>query len=257
MAFAKNCPNILEIDLHHCKNVTSEPVTALLQYGRSLREFRLANCDLITDSAFLNLPPTQMFHHLRILDFTSCVRLTDSAVEKIIEVAPRLRNVVFAKCRNLTDVAVNAISKLGKNLHYVHLGHCSQITDDAVKNLVHCCARIRYIDLGCCNRLTDASVTKLATLPKLRRIGLVKCQNITDESVYALSHASRRVSNPSGPTDLTYPDFHGANNHVSSLERVHLSYCINLTLRVRLHGVAPKNETNEITECHHPIEQLP
>ncbi|KAL5354836.1 SCF ubiquitin ligase complex subunit [Pseudogymnoascus australis] len=231
MAFAKNCPNILEIDLHHCKNVGSEPVTALLQYGRSLREFRLANCDLITDSAFLSLPPNQTFQHLRILDFTSCVRLTDSAVEKIIEVAPRLRNVVFAKCRNLTDVAVNAISKLGKNLHYVHLGHCNQITDDAVKNLVHCCARIRYIDLGCCNRLTDASVTKLATLPKLRRIGLVKCQSITDESVYALSHASRRVLNPSGPVDITYPDFHGGNNHVSSLERVHLSYCINLTLR--------------------------
>lgn len=242
MAFARNCPNILEIDLHHCKNVGSEPVTALLQYGRSLREFRLANCDLITDSAFLNLPPNQTFQHLRILDFTSCVRLTDSAVEKIIEVAPRLRNVVFAKCRNLTDVAVNAISKLGKNLHYVHLGHCNQITDDAVKNLVHCCARIRYIDLGCCNRLTDASVTKLATLPKLRRIGLVKCQSITDESVYALSHASRRVSNPSGPVDIMYPEFHGSNNHVSSLERVHLSYCVNLTLRVSLRGMAPKEK---------------
>ena len=240
VAFARNCPNILEIDLHHCKNVGSEPVTALLQYGRSLREFRLANCDLITDSAFLNLPPNQTFQHLRILDFTSCVRLTDSAVEKIIECAPRLRNVVFAKCRNLTDVAVNAISKLGKNLHYVHLGHCNQITDDAVKNLVHCCARIRYIDLGCCNRLTDASVTKLATLPKLRRIGLVKCQSITDESVYALSHASRRVSNPSGPVDIMYPEFHGSNNHVSSLERVHLSYCVNLTLRVSFTWHHPK-----------------
>jgi F-box and leucine-rich repeat protein GRR1 len=165
---------------------------------------------------------------------------------------------VFAKCRNLTDVAVNAISKLGKNLHYVHLGHCSQITDDAVKNLVHCCARIRYIDLGCCTRLTDASVTRLATLPKLRRIGLVKCQAITDESVYALSHASKRISNPSGPADLTYPDFHGGNSHVSSLERVHLSYCINLTLRVSLHMAPPqKHKTNEITERHRPIKQLP
>ncbi|KFZ22715.1 hypothetical protein V502_02799 [Pseudogymnoascus sp. VKM F-4520 (FW-2644)] len=225
MAFARNCPNILEIDLHHY-GVREE----LPEYPRD-RLAPLQKCWQRANSAFLNLPPNQTFQHLRILDFTSCVRLTDSAVEKIIECAPRLRNVVFAKCRNLTDVAVNAISKLGKNLHYVHLGHCNQITDDAVKNLVHCCARIRYIDLGCCNRLTDASVTKLATLPKLRRIGLVKCQSITDESVYALSHASRRVSNPSGPVDIMYPEFHGSNNHVSSLERVHLSYCVNLTLR--------------------------
>ena len=175
MAFAKNCPNILEIDLHQCKLIGNEPVHALLTNGQTLRELRLANCELVSDSAFLTLPPHHTYEHLRILDLTSCARLTDRAVEKIIDVAPRLRNVVFAKCRNLTDLAVNAISKLGKNLHYLHLGHCGLINDGAVIKLVQSCNRIRYIDLGCCTHLTDLSVMKLASLPKLRRIGLVKC----------------------------------------------------------------------------------
>lgn len=248
MDFAKNCPNILEIDLQECQKVGNEPITALMQFGRSLRELRLASCELITDSAFLSLPPTQIYEHLRILDLTSCVQLTDRAVERIIHVAPRLRNLVLAKCRNITDVAVNAISKLGKNLHYVHLGHCGQITDEAVKTLVKCCARIRYIDLGCCTRLTDASVCLLATLPKLRRIGLVKCNLITDDSVYALSQAFRRLPDPRYPArfdpahvatgvyparnDPTYVAagvFHSSSP--SSLERVHLSYCTKLTLK--------------------------
>jgi F-box and leucine-rich repeat protein GRR1 len=100
-----------------------------------------------------------------------------------------------------------------------------------VIKLVASCNRIRYIDLGCCVKLTDASVTKLATLPKLRRIGLVKCHLITDESVYALSQSHRRH---------THVPVH-SNGHtsfapvVSSLERVHLSYCTNLTLRVSVH----------------------
>jgi F-box and leucine-rich repeat protein GRR1 len=229
LAFAQNCPNILEIDLHQCRQIGNEPVTALLQNGQSLRELRLANCELISDNTFLNLPSHQTYEHLRILDLTSCARLTDRAIEKIIEVAPRLRNLVFAKCRNLTDVAVNAISKLGKNLHYLHLGHCGHITDVAVSNLVANCNRIRYIDLGCCVHLTDFSVTKLATLPKLRRIGLVKCANITDESVYALARAQRRsYRTPVGPNidDAT------TQYQSSSLERVHLSYCTNLTLKV-------------------------
>lgn len=155
-------------------------------------------------------------------------------MEWIIDVAPRLRNLVLAKCRNITDVAVNAISKLGKNLHYVHLGHCNHITDEAVIKLVQCCNRIRYIDLGCCVKLTDASVTKLATLPKLRRIGLVKCNMITDESVYALAQSNRRYvqGGPSNP-ELVYTGI--IPPHPSSLERVHLSYCTNLTLRVRIH----------------------
>ncbi|CAL3972024.1 hypothetical protein PZA11_005249 [Diplocarpon coronariae] len=224
-AFAVNCPNILEIDLHQCRLIGNGPVTALIQRGQTLRELRLAHCELISDEAFMPLSLNKTFEHLRILDLTSCARLTDQAIEKIIEVAPRLRNLVFAKCRNLTDQSVNAISKLGKNLHFLHLGHCSQITDAAVKKLVQNCNRIRYIDLGCCIHLTDESVKKLATLPKLRRIGLVKCSNITNESVYALAQSAHR-----------YPRYrmsHGdllEHTPASSLERVHLSYCTNLTL---------------------------
>lgn len=196
-------------------------MTELLLQGLSLRELRLAGCDLVSDAAFLSLPNNQTYEHLRILDLTSCVRLTDRAVEKIIDSAPRLRNVVFAKCRNLTDVAVNAISKLGKNLHYLHLGHCHQLTDAAVIKLVQSCNRIRYIDLGCCTHLTDNSVMKLASLPKLRRIGLVKCNQITDASVLALAQSRAGHSG------------HIHEHPVSSLERVHLSYCTNLTLDVK------------------------
>ncbi|CCU81875.1 ubiquitin ligase complex F-box protein GRR1 [Blumeria hordei DH14] len=159
--FAKKCPHILEIDLHQCKNIGNESITALLQNGRSLRELRLANCDLISDSALLSLPVDRKYENLRILDLTFCTRLTDRAVEKIIKVAPRLRNVVFAKCRLLTDVAIDAISSLGKNLHYLHLGHCVQITDKSIINLVASCNRIR-IGLVKCNAITDASVIALA-----------------------------------------------------------------------------------------------
>lgn len=229
LAFAENCPNILEIDLQQCRLVGNAPVTSLLAKGQSLRELRLANCDLVDDYAFLTLPSGQTYEHLRILDLTSCFRITDRAVEKIIDAAPRLRNVVLAKCRNITDQAVFAISRLGKNLHYVHLGHCINLTDEAVKRLVHCCNRIRYIDLGCCTHLTDESVTRLAVLPKLKRIGLVKCNNITDISVYALARANHRYRKPRDPHGR--PAAHYPSG--SSLERVHLSYCTQLTLKVR------------------------
>ncbi|KAK1675037.1 F-box domain-containing protein [Colletotrichum godetiae] len=236
LAFAENCPNILEIDLHQCAQIGNEPITALIAKGQSLRELRLAGCELIDDSAFLTLPPAKTYDHLRILDLTSCARLTDQSVQKIIDSAPRLRNLVLAKCRNITDVAVNAISKLGKNLHYLHLGHCNHITDEAVKRLVQQCNRIRYIDLGCCTNLTDDSVTKLAQLPKLKRIGLVKCSSITDESVFALARANHRPR--------ARRDAHGNIDeyYSSSLERVHLSYCTNLTLKsiIKLLNYCPR-----------------
>ena len=208
---------MLEIDLHNCLQVSNISITSLIARGRQLRELRVGHCKLITDVAFLDLPRNLSFESLRILDLTACVQLHDEAIEKIIETSPRLRNLVLAKCKEITDRSVLAITKLGKNLHYIHLGHCAHITDAAVIQLVKLCNRIRYIDLACCHRLTDTSVKQLATLPKLRRIGLVKCQSITDLSIYALAKQS---------TDAR-------QKTPSLLERVHLSYCVNLTLRVK------------------------
>lgn len=182
-----------------------------------MRELRLAQCVEIDDSAFLRLPPHSLFESLRAMDLTACEQIRDDAIERITDAAPRLRHLVLNKCRFITDRAVLAICKLGKNLHLVHLGHCSNITDAAVSHLVKACNRIRYIDLACCNLLTDVSVQQLATLPKLKRIGLVKCQAITDWSILALAR-SRALPHSVSP---------------SCLERVHLSYCVNLTMEVR------------------------
>lgn len=51
------------------------------------------------------------------------------------------------------------------------------------------------------------SVFELAALPKLRRVGLVRVNNLTDEAVYAL-----------------------AERH-ATLERIHLSYCDQITVQ--------------------------
>jgi F-box and leucine-rich repeat protein GRR1 len=212
---------LLEIDLADCRALGDDAVTALLTEGQNLRELRLSHCIRITDHAFLNLPWGMTFESLRILDLSDCNDLTDNGVQRIIDAAPRLRNLVLAKCRQITDRAITAITKLGKNLHYIHLGHCARITDVGVQSLVRLCNRIRYIDLACCVNLTDQSISQLATLSKLKRIGLVKCSNITDVSIYAL--ATRRTSDgePLGSPTHAAP---------SVLERVHLSYCINITL---------------------------
>ncbi|KAK5703873.1 SCF ubiquitin ligase complex subunit [Elasticomyces elasticus] len=220
LTVAAHSTHLLEIDLHALQNVESPAVTALLTSCLHLREVRLAHCTRINDHAFTDIPMIPdspiIFDSLRILDLTDCNELGDKGVERIIETCPRLRNLILAKCRHITDRAVLAITKLGKNLHYIHLGHCQRITDLSVEALAKACNRIRYIDLACCSNLTDTSITKLAGLPKLKRIGLVKCNGITDRSIYALAMGEMKGGK--------------RMNGASVLERVHLSYCTALTL---------------------------
>ncbi|ABN67173.2 protein required for glucose repression and for glucose and cation transport [Scheffersomyces stipitis CBS 6054] len=204
-----NCKSLVEIDLHNCPKVTDKYLKKIFLDLSQLREFRISNAPGITDKLFELLPEGFYLEKLRIIDISGCNAITDKLVEKLVLCAPRLRNVVLSKCIQISDASLRALSQLGRSLHYIHLGHCGLITDFGVASLVRACHRIQYIDLACCSQLTDWTLVELANLPKLRRIGLVKCSLITDSGILEL--VRRR-----GEQDC--------------LERVHLSYCTNLTI---------------------------
>lgn len=217
--------NMREMRLSHCVELTDLAFPAphnIREPPSSLNPFPYSTRFPTSDPPPLRL--SRPLEHLRMLDLTNCSKITDDAVEGIVTASPRLRNLVLSKCGQLTDRAIESICLLGKHLHYLHLGHASSITDRSVKTLARSCTRLRYIDLASkcfffshrviltpfscedCNLLTDMSVFELASLPKLRRIGLVRVSSLTDEAIYALG------------------DRH------QTLERVHLSYCDRITV---------------------------
>ncbi|KAG5652418.1 hypothetical protein H0H81_005066 [Sphagnurus paluster] len=227
-AIAKSCPLLLEIDLNYCYLVTDASIREIWIHSTHMREMRVSHCSQLTDAAFPaslrldglvppNVPnpfPSQAtdsdlpllflsrpLEHLRMLDLTACSLVTDDAIEGIISYAPRIRNLVLSKCSLLTDRSVENMCKLGRHLHYLHLGHAVRITDSSVRTLARSCTRLRYVDFANCSLLTDMSVFELSALPKLRRIGLVRVNNLTDEAIYSLGERH------------------------TSLERIHLSYC--------------------------------
>ena len=152
-ALAKNCPLLLELDLHNCPRVTDDSIRDLWLHSTYLRELRLSLVSNLTENAFPAPPPSststavqnafpnstpqadvsetlllsRAFDHIRMLDLTGCVNLTDDAMEGIIANCPKIRNLVLAKCSGLTDEAVGSICKLGRHLHYLHLGHVSKL----------------------------------------------------------------------------------------------------------------------------------
>jgi len=214
LALLRACPILLEADLAGCVRMHDAAVREAWLRPSLLRELRLVGCTALTDRAFPT--PTALAEapaafliceHLRMLDLSSCLYITDETVRAIVTHAPRLRNLTLAKCERLTDDSVYAIAELGRHLQHLHLAHCAHVTDRAMIHLAQNCTRIRYLDLACCVQLTDDSVAAIAAqLPKLRRIGLVRLVRLTDRAVYAL-----------------------VERH-TSLERIHLSYCEQITV---------------------------
>lgn len=213
MALTKHCPTLLEIDVVNC-SITNQSLLHVFDRCRELRELKVNHCLYLNDNGFVqsalmkSMPERIYYDQLRILELTNVFGITDRTVDCITQAAPKIRNLVLNKCVNLTDVGVEYLTRLGRYLHYIHLGSCKNITDQAIIQLTSKCTRIRYIDLASCHKLGDDTVVALAALPKLKRIGLVKCHRITNRAIMALTGNAR--------TSV-------------SLERIHLSYCEQLT----------------------------
>ncbi|KAF9952242.1 SCF ubiquitin ligase complex subunit, partial [Modicella reniformis] len=208
-ALTEHCSQLMEIDVTSCSLVSDAAIHTVFEKLSQIRDINMTLLTNLTDLAFGSIyPTTHRYEQLRVLNLTSCPLITDETLFLLIPAAPRLRSLALTKCDKITDLGASVIKILGKHLHYLHLGHCVKITDWLVATLAQHCTRIRYLDLACCTKLTDASVFALAQLPKLRRVGLVKCTNITDHGIYAML------------VSQILPQ---------SLERMHLSYCVNLS----------------------------
>ena len=207
---AEKCPMLVEVDITNSANVTDNGLIKLFLKLTQLREFRVTHNSKITDATFLELAKKlQQLPALRLVDLSSCENITDRTIEKLVDLAPKLRNIFLGKCSRITDSSLFNLSRLGKNLQTVHFGHCFNITDQGVRVLVQSCPRIQYVDFACCTNLTNRTLYELADLTKLKRIGLVKCSQMTDEGL------------------LNMISLRGRND---GLERVHLSYCSNITI---------------------------
>lgn len=206
----RTCPLLVEVDLTSTPNIDNHSLFTLFTALPQLRELRVTQNTNINDTFMLNVSQeVSTLNALRLVDFSGCENITDKTIDKLVTLAPKLRNLFLGKCSRITDASLKSLARLGKNIQTMHFGHCFNISDEGVKALVSSCPKIQYIDFACCTNLTNRTLYELAELPKLKRIGMVKCSQITDEGL------------------LTMISLRGRND---TLERVHLSYCTSLTI---------------------------
>ena len=72
------------------------------------------------------IPACDSFEFLRVVELTGSKFITDVAVDRLVNLAPKLRQLALTKCEELTDVALGSVARLGKNLHHIHLGHVAK-----------------------------------------------------------------------------------------------------------------------------------
>ncbi|KAF9353144.1 hypothetical protein BGX26_009079 [Mortierella sp. AD094] len=147
----------------------------------------------------------------------------------------RLVYLGLSQCRLLTHEALRAIGHLcSQHLRRLELSNCENFGDEGLVHLAQRCTRLRLLDLEDVNLLTDVSLRAFAMyLPKLERICLSYCENVTDQGIIRML---RPASNPTTLSTATAMMINAetASLYCRKLVHLELDNCLLITDRLLL-----------------------
>ncbi|KAK6169962.1 hypothetical protein SNE40_018472 [Patella caerulea] len=136
-SLAQSCPHLQIVFLRKCDNITDDGVIALTTNCRHLQHLNLRGCTQLTDRSMitiadnlsflssLNVSMTQITDEgvyrlvsgdckntLKELDISSCIELTDEAVEGVTQCCKQISILIFHGCPKMTEQARIALEEL-------------------------------------------------------------------------------------------------------------------------------------------------
>ncbi|KAF8358843.1 fbxl-1 [Pristionchus pacificus] len=176
-----NLKELRVLNMHQCY-VTDITVTCLAEGAHNLQSLNLANCNLISDASLQAL--AKGCKQLVTLELAHCTPLSDSGFTHLGRSCTKLERIDLEDCINITDSSVICFSMNCPNLANLGLSHCELLTDASITALIANQREIlEVLELDNCPNISDAGLSQLKVCPKLRRLDLYDCQNVSKDAV--------------------------------------------------------------------------
>jgi hypothetical protein len=114
------CPNLEELNLSNCNQVTDRSITTLASHATKLRKLNLNRCDLVTSVAVSALANAKV--DLTALNLSRPLLhkrmwIQDEALLSLLQTTPNLQELRLRNCDLVTDTTIIEMAKAcGKNL---------------------------------------------------------------------------------------------------------------------------------------------
>jgi len=130
------------------------PITNL----RSLQLLDLTSCNRVSD---LSVSKLMSFNELRCLRLSLCIKLTDASLTAVAAGLPSLEELHLALLGCITDAGVCELSEHLHRLSYLDISSCDQLTDHTINTLCHNLKTLRHLDVSLCTGISGYALNKL------------------------------------------------------------------------------------------------
>ncbi|XP_058425571.1 F-box/LRR-repeat protein 19 isoform X2 [Diceros bicornis minor] len=184
--------------------VSKKQLMWLLNRLQGLQELVLSGCSWLSVSALGSAP----LPALRLLDLRWIEDVKDSQLRELLLPPPdtkpesrgRLQGVAELRLAGLelTDASLRLLLRHAPQLSALDLSHCAHVGDPSVHLLTAPTSPLRetlvHLNLAGCHRLTDHCLPLFRRCPRLRRLDLRSCRQLSPEACARLAAAG-----PPGP----------------------------------------------------------
>ncbi|KAF4040687.1 putative F-box domain-containing protein [Phytophthora infestans] len=176
----KSMKNLRKLQLNQMEKLTDEFIVSLAQSLPNLEEISVARCSQLTNVAVKGV--LEACRGLKVLDVSDLHLITDECFEPVRQHGHALRRVSIRCCFELTDAAVQHIAFGAKSfLETFEMSSVSQATDVAMTALLeHCAASLTTLDISFCRQIAEDALGILADgTENLRSLVLWGCTQVT------------------------------------------------------------------------------
>mmetsp|Transcript_4912 Transcript_4912/g.7988 ORF Transcript_4912/g.7988 Transcript_4912/m.7988 type:complete len:503 (-) Transcript_4912:210-1718(-) len=159
------CPNLLELDIHHCNRVLNDLLVTLISaLCPLLQRLNLSNCRRLTDSGIRAL--AQNCNDLKILSLEGVFQITDTGIRAIANNCSQLTTIDISLCERVTDTGFRHLVQSCPVLNTINISECENLTGEAIAAIGQHCHHLSSLSMqGIGGGLTVECMSLLARGP--------------------------------------------------------------------------------------------
>ncbi|CAF2048431.1 unnamed protein product [Brassica napus] len=147
----------------------------------SLECLNLNGCQKISDSGIEAI--TSICPKLKVISIYWNVRVTDDCIKHLIKNCRNIIDLNLSGCKSITDIGMQLVAESYQDLESLNITRCVKITDDGLLHVLHKCSSLQTLNLYALSGFTDKAYKKISLLAELRFLDLCGAQNLSDEGL--------------------------------------------------------------------------
>ncbi|CAN7095388.1 unnamed protein product [Brassica rapa subsp. narinosa] len=147
----------------------------------SLECLNLNGCQKISDSGIEAI--TSICPKLKVISIYWNVRVTDDCIKHLIKNCRNIIDLNLSGCKSITDIGMQLVAESYQDLESLNITRCVKITDDGLLQVLHKCSSLQTLNLYALSGFTDKAYKKISLLAELRFLDLCGAQNLSDEGL--------------------------------------------------------------------------